>query len=119
MGEYEKKRVENDKAWLLRIAVNTCRDYRRSAWFRHMDFRRAVEELPPRPEEIQHQDHTLALCVGQLPDKYRQVISLYYWQELSIQDAAQVLGIPVSTAHHRLHKAEALLREIWLGGEKG
>ena len=119
MAEYEKKRVENEKAWLLRIAVNTCRDYRRSAWFRHTDFRQAAEDLPPRREELQPQDHTLALCVGQLPDKYRQVISLHYWQQLSIKDVAQVLGIPVSTAHHRLHKAEALLREEWLGGENG
>ena len=41
MGEYERKGVQNDKAWLMRIAINTCKDYRRTAWFRHIDNRKA------------------------------------------------------------------------------
>ena len=37
MGDYERKGVVNDKAWLMRIAINTCKDYKRTAWFRHID----------------------------------------------------------------------------------
>ena len=49
MADYEKKHVENDKAWLLRIAANTCRDYRRSAWFRRVDRRADWADLSPDP----------------------------------------------------------------------
>ena len=116
MADYEKKHVENDKAWLLRIAANTCRDYRRSAWFRRVDRRADWADLSPDPSA--QGDRLLMVCVGELADKYRRVIVLYYYQRLTLQETAEALGIPVSTAHRRLRKAEALLREQWLGGDR-
>lgn len=44
MDDFERKGVQNEKAWLIRIAVNVARDYRRSAWFRHEDRQRDPEE---------------------------------------------------------------------------
>ena len=38
----------SEKTWLIRIAVNTCRDYQRTGWFRHMDRRITPEDLPER-----------------------------------------------------------------------
>lgn len=117
MEAYEKQQVQSDKAWLLRIAVNTCRDYRRSAWLRHTDFSRALEQLPPDLLAVEPDDRTLTLLIGNLPDKYRQVILLYYYHKLSLPETAQVLSLPVSTVHHRLKRAEALLRQEWTGGD--
>ncbi len=116
MADYEKKHVENDRAWLLRIAANICRDYRRSAWFRRVDRRADWADLSPDPSA--QGDRLLTVCVGELADKYRRVIVLYYYQRLTLQETAEALGIPVSTAHRRLRKAEALLREEWLGGDR-
>ena len=49
MEDYERGHIVNEKAWLLRIAINTCRDYQRSAWFRHVDRKQALENLPEGP----------------------------------------------------------------------
>lgn len=95
------------KTWLTRIAINVCRNVRRTAWFRRFDRSVTPEDLPlSAPDE----DRTLLLTVQQLPEKYRQVIVLRYYQGMSLDEAGQVLGISRSSAHHRLQKALKLLR---------
>ncbi len=78
IGDFERSGIVNEKAWLLRIAVNTCKDYRRTAWFRHVDRKQALEDLPPRLIAVEPEDHTLTLTVMDMPDRYKQVILLYY-----------------------------------------
>ena len=56
------------------------------------------------------EDRTLFLLVQQLPDKHRQIIVLRYYQGMSLDEAAKVLGISRSAAHHRLQKALQALR---------
>ena len=95
------------RTWLTRIAINVCRNVRRTAWFRHFDRSVSPEDLPlSAPDE----DRTLLLTVQQLPEKYKQVIILRYYQGMSLDEAGQSLGISRSTAHHRLQKALNLLR---------
>lgn len=113
MDAYERKGIQNDKAWLLRIAVNTCRDYRRSAWFRHMD--RRLDQLPDIPSR--DQDRALALDICRLKERYKQVVLLYYYQGLTLKETGQALGIPQTTVFRRLEKARELLRESLEGGD--
>ena len=53
----------------------------------------------------------------ELPDKYKQVVLLYYYSNLTLQDTAEALGIPKSTAGKRLKRAEEMLRHSLTGGE--
>lgn len=93
--------------WLTRIAINVCRNIRRTAWFRRNDRSISPEDLPlSAPDE----DRTLLLTVQQLPEKHRQVVILRYYQGMSLDETARALGISRSTAHHRLHKALDKLR---------
>ena len=117
IGDLKRKEIQNEKAWLIRIAVNTCRDYRRTAWFRHVDTKVALESLPPRLTESTEQDHDLMITICSLPEKYRQLILMYYYQGLTEQETADVLSLSLSTAHRRLKKAEELLRQALEGGE--
>ena len=95
------------KTWLTRIAINVCRNIRRTAWVRRNDRSITPEDLPlTAPAE----DRTLFLLVQQLPDKHRQIIVLRYYQGMSLDEAARVLGISRSAAHHRLQKALQALR---------
>ena len=95
------------RTWLTRIAINVCHNIRRTAWFRRFDRSVTPEDLPlSAPDE----DRTLLLTVQQLPEKYRQVIILRYYQGMSLDEAGQALGISRSSAHHRLQKALNLLR---------
>ena len=117
MEGIDLKRITNEKAWLLRIAINTCKDYRRTAWFRHVDTRKAIEDLPARLVSSEPEDRTLTLIVMDLPERYKQIILLHYFQGLTLQETADVLGQSASTAHRRLKKAEALLKDSLERGE--
>ena len=116
MDDFERKGIANEKAWLLRIAINTCKDYRRSAWFRHVDRSKALDELPPQLTAVEAEDRTVTLTVMDLPDKYKQVILLYYFQGLTMQETADALGSSQPTIKRRLKKAEELLKGQLTGG---
>ena len=117
MADFEKQGIANEKAWLMRIAINTAKDYRRTAWFRHIDRKKALEELPQQRFAAQSEDTTLTLLVMELPDRYKQVILLYYFQGLTMRETADALGTSQPTVHRRLKKAEALLKISLTGGE--
>lgn len=96
--------------WLTRIAINTCRDMRKTTWFKLFDRRVALEDLP-EPGYIQaFRDDTVLRAVAQLPEKYRVVILLFYYQQLTQADIAQALGMPLATVKTRLMRARAQLR---------
>ena len=67
-----------EKAWLMRIAVNTCRDMRRSAWFRRIDRRVTPEDLPLASDAPGEENAELALAILRLPQKLREAVLLYY-----------------------------------------
>lgn len=96
-----------ERAWLMRIAINTCHDYHRSRWFRHIDLRSDPEEPAggASPE-----DHALLADVYALPEKYKQVLLLYYYQEMTLEETAQSLRISRSAVHKRLVRARELLK---------
>lgn len=110
MPQHEHSPIRNERAWLSRIAVNVCRDLRRTRWMRHVDAAQALEMLPPSQLAVEPEDRTLLLDILAMPEKYRQVLILYHYQRLTMREVAQVLGADVSTVHARLKKAEGMLR---------
>ena len=108
---------ENEKAWLMSIAINTCRDYSRTAWFRHVDRRAALEELPEAILSCVQPDHSLSMTVMRLPAKNKQVVLLYFYQGLTLEETGKALGLSRSCVYRRLKKAEELLKVEWSGGK--
>ena len=111
-----------EKTWLLRIAINTCRDLRRSAWFRHVDRKVTLDGLgePASAQEWSEWDDTLTRAVMGLKPKYREAVLLCCYQGLTGQEAASVLKISRSAVMNRLRQAKAILRkelEVWYHGE--
>lgn len=97
------------KTWLIRIAVNVCRDLRKSAWTRHAVL---MDTLPEgKPGIYSEQDETLTLAVMMLPDKLRQVVLLHYWQRLTVEETAEALSVSRSTVLRRLEKAKKQLKK--------
>jgi RNA polymerase sigma factor (sigma-70 family) len=106
--------------WLLGIATNVLRN-RRRAERRHAAALRRVPEPSPDPTFEDDSDQRLddeelvgrALAiVARLPRREQEVFGLCAWSELSYEDAAIVLGIPVGTVRSRLSRARAHLREL-------
>jgi|LFRM01.2.fsa_nt_gb RNA polymerase sigma-70 factor (ECF subfamily) len=96
-------------SWLCAVAINCCRDIRRSAWFRH-ESGRSLEELPEAGEQFTPPDDTLIREVMNLPRKYREVILLHYYQGISLREIAQTQSISESTLSTRLKRAREKLR---------
>lgn len=101
----------SEKSWLMRIAVNTCRDLRRGKWFRHVDRQVRMEDLPEPAETFQWEDDTVTRAILALPDGLRQVVTLRYYQGFTVQEVADILKLSRRTVHYRLEKAERLLKE--------
>jgi len=117
MDTFEGRNGASPKTWLTHIAVNVCRDYRRSRWLRLVDMRKSIEEMPLPVYEATPEEQDLFESVMALPDKYREAVLLYYYQELTLEEAAQVLKMSRSTLHHRLQKARQLLKVSLEGSE--
>ncbi len=113
-----KERNASPKTWLIRIAINICRDYRRRRWFRHIDMRTALEDLPQGVVGVEPEDRSLMLDILRLPDTLKEPLLLYYYQNMTLEETAASLGVSKSTVHTRLKKAEATLKISLTGGER-
>lgn len=108
---YDGYRKEaSEKTWLMRIAVNTCRDLQRSKWFIHIDRRVNMDDLPESAVPFELPDDTVTNAILSLPTALRQVITLRYFQSLTVQEVAEVLHVSRRIVHYRLDKAERYLK---------
>ena len=101
----------DEKTWLMRIAINTCRDYHRTAWLRHVDRGTPLEALPEAGAEDAHPDGVVIRAVTALPRREREAVLLRYYQEMTIAEAAQALRISQSAVKQRLQRANRKLRD--------
>ncbi len=109
----------SEKTWLMRIAMNTCRDMIRSSWFRHNDRRITPEELqlPMQQRFYDDQKEELAQAIMKLPRKYKDALLLYYYQDMNQEEVAQVLNTSPSTISKRLKHACEKLRVLLERGQ--
>jgi len=101
----------SEKTWLTAIAVNICRDYLRSPWFRHVARDRDIDTLSGQHNDFIFPDNTVITEVMRLPLKYREVILLRYYQNMKQKDVADALHLSDRTVRLRLQKANAILSE--------
>ena len=98
----------SEKTWIMRIAINVCKDYLRSAWHRRVNVQEVLAEIPTSSET--HEDDTLLLEIMRLKPHYREVILLFYYHDMKISDIAKVVGAPESTVSVRLKEIGGLVR---------
>lgn len=108
----------SEKTWLIRIAVNVCRSMTRSGWFRRVDRRFTPEELPAAPGETDETALDVMAAVMKLPAKYREAVTLYYWQGMTAAEIAAAVGTSQSTVSGRLKKARQMLRAALEGRDQ-
>ena len=100
---------EHLRRWLLRVTLNYCRDVLKSPWRRR---RVSLESLPELPAFQREEERVLYQTVMSLPEKYRTVLDLFYYEELSVKEIAGLLGLEVSAVTTRLSRARKKLKEI-------
>ena len=102
------------RAWLFQVALHCVADLYRVPWRRREE---PVEEVPEREAaQAPEEDETLEAVLS-LPPKYRAVIHLYYYEELSVAEIARVTGKSEGTIRTRMSRARVLLRDTLEGGE--
>jgi len=100
----------SEKSWIMRIAMNTCHDIRRSRWFKLIDPRYTLDMLPEASEPFKQEEEDLVEELMQLPHKLREVVLLYYYQDMTVAEIADSLGIAQSTVSGRMKRARDKLR---------
>lgn len=99
---------EHEKAWLICVTKNYCRDELRSGWHR---YRAALSEWKePRQSDQTQEENLLELVMG-LPEKYREALYLYYYEEYSIKEIADITGRGESTIQSRLAVGRKRIRK--------
>ena len=104
---------EHEKAWLIRVTLNACKDLLKSV-FRSRTV--SLEELVEQPAQLSADHREVLEAVLSLPARYRDVVYLHYYEEYTAPEIARILGKNVNTVYTRLTRAKGLLREK-LGGD--
>ena len=99
-----------EKTWLIRIAMNTCRDLLKSSWARNTDRSVTPDLLPEGSVPFEERDDTVTRAVMSLPPKLREATLLRWYQGLSLEEMTRVLRLPRSTVNYRLKKAKTMLK---------
>lgn len=106
-GGYTFNDETHEKKWLTVTAMNLCKDRLRHWW------RRKVTPIDDAPELVDESaglyDETLDI-VMKLPEKYKDVIYLYYYMDCKTDEIAQMLKKPPSTVRNHLKEARELLQ---------
>ncbi|MDF2962182.1 MAG: subunit sigma-24 of polymerase [Paenibacillus sp.] len=107
--------------WLYRLTVNLVTDYRRSqrrkpyealldkvkGWFGNR------QEEPEAMALQKEEQQTVQRLLAELPDKYRLILYLYHYKQLSYQEIAEATRLPMKTIETRLYRGKALLKQKW------
>ncbi len=104
---------EHEKAWFIRVTINACRDLLRS-FFRSRTV--PLEELIDLPAEESDTKEVLG-AVLELPEKYRDVVYLHYFEGYTASEIGQLMKKNVNTVYSLLTRSKKLLREK-LGGDE-
>jgi RNA polymerase sigma-70 factor (ECF subfamily) len=94
------------KKWLIKVTLNECTSLYRKLILHKTE---SLDELIVA-ESIHFQDRELLNMVLKLPQKYKDVIYLYYYEEYSINEIAEMLGCPQATVKTRLRRGRDRLK---------
>ena len=107
-----KKEYENEqhiRAWLIRVTVNKAKNVTRAFWRRN---RVSIEDYMETLVFETPESENLFETVMKLPEKYRIVIHLYYYEDYSINEIADILKLSESNVKTRLSRGRVMLKNV-------
>ncbi|MEE1187315.1 MAG: sigma-70 family RNA polymerase sigma factor [Acutalibacteraceae bacterium] len=110
-GTFES--AEHEKAWFIRVSINACNDF-----FKNMFRRNTVplDEVIKLAAEDTNEQSAVLQAVLSLPEKYRDVIYLHYYESYSAAEIADILKSREGTVYSLLSRGRSMLKKL-LGGE--
>lgn len=101
---------EQERAWVIRVAVNCCKDWRKSAWNQK---RVSLEDAPePAVHMPEPEDTTVLQAVQALPENYRQAVYLRYYEEYEVEEIADLMGCKTTQVSTWLYRGKQRLKTM-------
>jgi len=100
---------KSEKAWLIKVTVNKCRDM-----FRSLRYKIMLNSVPVEETEIpceNQEESKVYTAVMELPQKYRIVIHLYYYEGYSVKEIGRITGRNESAVQTQLYRARNILKK--------
>ena len=108
---------EHEKAWLIRVTINLCRNRLRSPWRRHRELDEAASAAgQPEWDAAMGEKNAVMEAVMSLPEKYREVIHLFYYEDYNVAQIGRILKKNESTVRSLLYRARKMLKETMKEG---
>jgi len=104
------------KAWFYHVAINLCKDLRKCSWYQK---RSEIPATDFPSHEGEDADYGITEIIRTLPAKYSEVLFLYYYQEYSVSEIAELLKKKEGTIYSLLSRARKLLEKKLERGKKG
>lgn len=112
------KKESSYKTWLYRITINKCKDHLKRWSFRNIVYRpvmqtvsRASTESPQSIYEKSLESNEIINSLSKVPAKYKEVLILYYYQEMSLKEISEITHTKLNTVKSRLNRGRKVLRE--------
>lgn len=99
---------EHEKAWFIRVTINACKDLLRNFFRSHTV---SLDEIMEYPSELPPDYREVWEAVFSLPQKYRDVVYLHYFEEYTAPQIGRILGKNVNTVYTLLNRSRQLLKE--------
>lgn len=104
---------EHEKAWLIRVAINACKDLLKSFWKHTV----ALDEIIEQPSQISPDHKEVLEAVLSLPTRYQDVVYLHYYEDYTAPEIAQILHKNVNTVYTLLTRSKQMLQKKLEGDE--
>lgn len=105
----------SEKTWIIRITINTCKDYLKSSWNKKIVPMENIElnSTTSSDDTIIKQEKSSIIIqeILKLPIKYKEVLLLYYYQDLLTADIAKILRLPEASVRTRLRRARDIIKD--------
>lgn len=99
-------------AWVYRVARNTALNHRRAKRQHDMPPLDAAPEPADEEKPMLEDAEAVHVAIGELSLAHQEVLTLFFLQDLTIEEIAEVLGLPPGTVKSRIHYAKRMLRAV-------
>jgi len=101
---------DHRKAWLIKVTLNCCKRVANSTWRRKTT---AIEDVPELSYGFSSREESeIFIALRALPEKYRIVMQLFYFEEFSTEEIARLLKISAANVRMRLMRSREMMREL-------
>ena len=100
--------AEHEKRWMIRVTCNACYSILRRPWRKHKEY---IEEIQKEFYENDLENFCVLDTVLQLPDQYKNIVYLYYYEGYKYREIAEILKEKESTVKMRMKRAKEILKK--------